>query len=238
MKKILMLVFYVLLLAACKKDKSSAVDCNRITEINGDKMEYDSEGRLVKFNGGALTVRYENINTTVFLTTLSGDFNKTQLDNDGYVTSFEYYNMDGKIVNANYYVRDVHGYSSNRVYERYQANGSLDEKTFWVYQNTYDAAGNLTKVEETPSDLVHYSKITYEYIYDKSKPYLEFIGSGFSLLNKSPSSKNLLIKTRQNGIDVTAYTYTTDSKGRVIYNKVTPLTAGSGTEAVIKYQCD
>ena len=241
MKTTLSLSLLVLLFTACKKDNNSKQsECNVISAISGNKMEYDAQGKLVKFNTtGAdyITVSYENNNTTVTETFSSGFSRKNQLDDKGLPLSTLFYDNAGKLSSGTTTVRDANGYKTQVIFDSYAANGGVAKREVITYVNTFDTDGNLIKqvLKETGR-----ADFTRDYIYDKSKTSLKFIFSGVSLLyGDDPQPKNMLTKERDNGVDSWVYTYTTDAKGRLTYNKITGLVSGSnGSEATITYQCD
>ncbi|MEP6726783.1 MAG: hypothetical protein ABJC98_13270 [Bacteroidota bacterium] len=241
MKKIRSLCFLVLLFTACKKDNNSKQsECNVISAISGNKMEYDAQGKLVKFNTtGAdyITVSYENNNKTLTETFSAAFSRKSQLDDKGLPLSTMFYDNAGKLSSGTTTVRDVNGYKTQVIFDTYAANGGVAKREVITYVNTFDTDGNLIKqvLKQTGK-----ADFTRDYIYDKSKPSLKFIFSGVSLLySDDPQPKNILTKERDNGVDSWVYTYTTDAKGRLTYNKITGLISGAnGSEATITYQCD
>ena len=241
MKKILSLSLLVLLFAACKKDNNSKQSkCNVISAINGNKMEYDAQGKLVKFNTtGAdyITVSYENNNKTLTENFSGGFSRKTQLDDKGLPLSVMFYDNAGKLSSGTTTVRDVNGYKTQVIFDSYASNGAVAKREVITYVNTFDTDGNLLKQVLKQTGKANYTR---DYIYDKSKPSLKFIFSGVSLLyGDDPQPKNMLTKERDNGVDSWVYTYTTDAKGRLTYNKITGLISGAnGSEATITYQCD
>jgi hypothetical protein len=241
MKKIFALFAFALLFTACKKDNSSKQSaCNVVSAISGNKMEYDAQGKLVKFNTtGAdyITVSYENDNKTVTENFSSGFSRKNQLDDNKLPISTMFYDNAGKLSSGTTTVRDMNGYKTQVIFDSYSANGAVAKREVITYLNTFDADGNLIKqvLKETGK-----ADFTRAYLYDKSKASLKFIFSGVSLLyGDDPEPKNMLTKEIDNGVDSWVYTYTTDAKGRIIYNKITGLISGAnGSEATITYQCD
>ena len=241
MKKITFLIFLATALIGCKKDNNSKqTECNKIIAINGYPMEYDAQGRLTKFNTTGtdyVTVGYENNNKTVTESFSGGFSRKSQLDDKGLPLGVLFYDNAGKLSSGTTTVRDANGYKTQVIFDSYASNGAVAKREVITYVNTFDTDGNLLKQVLKQTGRADYTR---DYIYDKSKPSLKFIFSGVSLLyGDDPQPKNILTKERDNGVDSWVYTYTTDAKGRVTYNKITGLISGSnGSEATITYQCN
>ncbi len=241
MKKLSALLFIVAVFTGCKKDNSSKqTECNKITAINGNPLEYDTQGKLAKFyttGSDYVTVSYENNNKTVVENFSGGFSRKTQLDNKGLPLNVQFYDNTGKLSSGSTTVRDANGFKTQVIFVTYASNGGVAKTDVINYINTFDTDGNQIKQVLKQTGKADYVR---DYIYDKSKPSINFIFSGVSLLyGDDPQSKNLLTKERDNGADTWVYTYTTDAKGRVTYNKVTGLISGyNGSEATITYQCN
>jgi hypothetical protein len=224
-----------LLLSACKKEKAGATNCNTVTSINGVPLGYDNGGRLIK--EGNFIYSYENSNKTI-LNTYPGGHSRYQLNDNGCIIKNEAYNDAGKLLQSTTTVRDNRGFATDDVVEWYKTDGSVMARDVHSYTNSFDSNGNLLKTISKTSGIAG-ATIT-EYIYDNSQPGLAFIGGGFTMLVKdNPAASHRLLKERKDGADYWAYTWTTDAKGRVIYNKLTPLVSGArGSEATITYQCN
>jgi hypothetical protein len=148
-----------------------------------------------------------------------------------------FYDKTGQLSSGSTMVRDANGYKTQWIFDTYAANGGVLKTEIFNYVNTFDTDGNLIKQIVKQTGKPDYSK---EYIYDKSLPSLPSIYSGVSLLYKDdPQPKNRLTKERDNGVDTWVFTYSSDSKGRVTYNKQTALISGyNGSEATITYKCN
>lgn len=239
MKKVSIIILAIFCFTACKKDKTTDPVCNRVSEINGQKIVYDADERMIEFTDkvtGKITVGYKNDNKTIDLT-FAGGSERIQLDNNGYYIKAELYNAAGIMTQSITVGRNANGYMTDEVAEIYKPDGSFDQRAVYNYVNTFDANGNLVTMTASRSG---YPTDTVEYIYDNSKQGVKLIsGEGSLLYEINPLSKNLLIREKLNGKDRYLYTYTTDSKARVIYNKCAALTAsGTGYEATIQYDCN
>lgn len=241
MKKLSFLLFIAAVFMGCKKDNGTKqTECNKITAINGNQLEYDAQGRLIKFNttgSDYVTVSYENNDKTIVENFSGGFSRKSQLDNKRLPLNVLFYDKAGKLSSGSTTVRDANGYKTQVIFATYASNGGVAKTQVINYVNTYDTDGNQIKQVMKETGRADYVR---DYVYDKSKPSIKFIFSGVSLLyDDDPQPKNMLTKERNNGIDGFVYTYTTDAKGRVTYNKVTGLVSGSnGSEATITYQCN
>jgi hypothetical protein len=241
MKKLSFLLFIAAVFMECKKDNGSQqTECNKITAINGNQLEYDAQGRLVKFNSTGsdyVTVSYENNDKTIVENFSGGFSRKTQLDNKRLPLNVLFYDMAGKLSSGSTTVRDANGYKTQVIFATYASNGGVAKTEVINFVNTYDTDGNQIKQVLKETGRADYVK---DYVYDKSKPSIKFVFSGVSLLyDDDPQPKNMLTKERDNGVDGWVYTYTTDAKGRITYNKVTGLISGSnGSEATITYKCN
>jgi hypothetical protein len=252
MKGIIILLFSFLFLIACKKDKAKLATCNRVTAINGNKLEYDSDGRLTKyfdaFTGSDYVVSYGNNGRKIeVLRSRDGVTFKYVLDEIGLKILDETY-TSARVLNKKVTsIRDSKGYLTDETYEDFNASsGVLEKRVVFHYTYTFDGNGNVIKLIQTIPANPSYM-YTSEFVYDLTQRYATIVYNGQSLLFKElrgtgrdiPSPVNRLVKIIQNGVEAIGFIYDADATGRVIFNRQTPLISGeTAWEATITYDCN
>lgn len=116
MKKLSFLLFIATVFMGCKKENGPRrTECNKITVINGNQLEYDAQGRLMKFNttgSDYITVSYENNDKTIVENFSGGFSRKSQLDNNRLPLNVLFYPNAGKLSSGSTTVRDANGYKT------------------------------------------------------------------------------------------------------------------------------
>ena len=265
--KSLTLSFAVCLLVAvtaCKKDKMSSVNCDRIKSIssspgNGNTLNYvydyyeNGDIKSVTEKYPANEYKYERVyeknGQRVIVSRVLNSANKDtfELNSDGYVILqvYQFSNGPGYF----YYTYDGEGFLASTTYEYFNTGKSTP---FNRAQNTYVNTvvnGNLVKRIRVSRNLTNGTTSAPEtetWEYDESKAAypifdylnyirLDFIGKGFG-----KNSRNLPVKSNSNGAPYN-YTYVTDTKGRL--SEVNGIYVGSGTshknqKYIYTYTCD
>jgi hypothetical protein len=252
MKRIIILLLGFLFLTACKKEKAKVGACERVIAINGNKLEYDNDGRLAKysdgFTGSDYIVSYENNGRKMeVLRSRDGVAFKYILDEIGLKILDESYTAAGVMYKKVTSIRDSKGYLTDETYEDFNStSGVLDKRVVFHYTYTFDGNGNVIKLIQTVPANPSYMYTT-EFVYDLTQKYARIVYNGQSLLFKElrgtgrdiPSPVNRLVKVRQNGVDAIGFIYDADAAGRVTFNRQTPLISGeTAWEATITYECN
>jgi hypothetical protein len=255
MKKIIILLFAVNCLGACKKDKTPGADCNRIKSIvskfsNGNSIntiyEYNTEERVksitYKYPTSELKTEfmYENAGQLVSATSNNNPAKKDtfRLNSDGYIIYRVFQFINGPSYHD--YTYDGNGFLAAETYEAFTTGNPVSIfKLVTTYTNTI-VNGNLVKrigITRNAKNGTTQPAVTDTWEYDESKPAsasfntsglgYDYIGNG-----SGKKSKNLPAKSINNG-EPYNYTYVLDAKGRL--KEVNGIYLGSGSSNSYKY---